>query len=290
MRLAKETRQAAWNLLKERDTYGTYLLGTLVLSVTSWVALAFIGLTLVLGYFALQGLFDSNAVAALQDLPLANFLKNPDEGAKKIVDTFVQHPQLLWGAMLLAIPPTILLFYVIGFSAWGGTAMGIASVRRGLKVSHAFSGWGNGWKMMRLIFWEQTFIFLWFLLLIVPGIRAGFSYALAPYLQIDHPDWSPFQCLRESKRLMEGHRWRLFVLGISFFGWYLLAFAANQIPLVGGFAQLLLAPYTSTAFALFYEERLDATDQSGTKTNVEGEGDTIDEKEIDDSERYSNND
>ena len=147
------------------------------------------------------------------------------------------------------------VLYILGFCAWGQRAMSIALVRGGLKLSHAFSGMGNGWRMVSLILWQQTFIFLWTLLFIIPGIRAAFSYAMAPYLLVDHPEWKPLTCLAESKRLMAGNRWRFFCLNFSFFGWWILAIIAAQV--IGFFANFLLTPYVDTACALFYEDLLD---------------------------------
>ena len=149
------------------------------------------------------------------------------------------------------------VLYVCGFCSWGQRAMSIALVRGGLTLSHAFSGMGNGWRMVSLILWQQTFIFFWTLLFIIPGIRAAFSYAMAPYLLIDHPDWKPLKCLAESKRLMAGNRWRFFCLNFSFIGWWLLVVLVAQIPIIGFFSSFLLTPYVDTACALFYEDLLD---------------------------------
>lgn len=293
MRTANETRQCAWNLLRAgNDTYGKYLLGMFCLTLAGWAAIILIGASFFVGFFVLQGILDPETIAAAKDIPLLQALKDNDLDAMgKAVQTLWQHPQLLVWAMVLAILPTVVLFYYIGFNSWGSHAMGIACARGGLSDSHAFSGWGNGWKMMRLIFWQQTRVFLWSLLLVVPGIRAMFSYALAPYLQVDHPDWPSWRCLDESARLMEGHRWRLFVLDISFIGWYILVYLAGKyIRYVGGFAQVFLAPYDGTAHALFYEERLDETDAEKRTGDGSAEAELIDKPETDEQERNPEDD
>lgn len=48
--------------------------------------------------------------------------------------------------------------------------------------------------------------------------------------------------------MMRGNKGRLFVLYLSFFGWYLL------VPLTLGIILIWLAPYLSTTVALFYED------------------------------------
>ena len=75
------------------------------------------------------------------------------------------------------------------------------------------------------------------------GRSGGFTF-LAIYLLLDHPDWRVGQCIRESKRLMKGHKGEIFMLDLSFFGWYLL----TAIPVV----QIYVTPYVQLARAEFY--------------------------------------
>ena len=132
---------------------------------------------------------------------------------------------------------------------------------------------------MALTMFASTFYtMLWTLLLVVPGIVKGFSYALTPLVAIDHPDWGANRCITESRRLMAGNKWRLFKLLLSFIGWIVLIFAfvlASQIAInLGGsrmqpflafvlLAPNLLQPYVCTAFARFYEEILDEDESKG---------------------------
>lgn len=62
-------------------------------------------------------------------------------------------------------------------------------------------------------------------------------YALALPLLVDHPQYTAWQALAKSKRLMTGRRWELFVLHLSFLGWKVLAFFLAYF--VGGFLFLL---------------------------------------------------
>ncbi|MGN0846521.1 MAG: DUF975 family protein [Kiritimatiellia bacterium] len=175
------------------------------------------------------------------------------------------------GSMAAATVFVVGVLYLAGFATWGQRAMSIALLRGGLTVSHGLSGWGNGWRMVGLILWQQTFVFLWALLLIVPGVRAAFSYAMASFLLVDHPDWAPRTCLAESKRMMEGHRWRYFCLNMSFIGWWLLAALASVG--IGNFAMMLLVPYVDAARAAFYEDLLDRADRADCAPDVEPDDD-----------------
>ena len=46
------------------------------------------------------------------------------------------------------------------------------------------------------------FVFLWALLLFIPGIIAAYRYALAPYLMAQYPEKGIRECVDESKALM----------------------------------------------------------------------------------------
>ena len=151
----------------------------------------------------------------------------------------------------------LLAVYPLGFCMWGQAAMAIAAVRRGLTAGHALSGWGHGWRMGWIESVKITYLHLWLLLLVVPGLVKFCSYAMTEFVAVDHPDWSAGRCITESRRLMDGHKLRYFLMLLGFAGWVLLAMAASALPLVGNFAQWLLMPYIETAKAAFYENLLD---------------------------------
>ena len=150
---------------------------------------------------------------------------------------------------LLLIP----LFYLIGFMMWSTTSISLATMRRTLKFELFHAGWGHGWHMFWILLVQGFYIQLWTLLLVIPGIIKTFSYAMTPYIAVDHPDWTANQCITESRRIMDGNKWRFFCLGFSFIGWWLLVALVSSVPF-GGLAQLFLQPYYQTALAAFYED------------------------------------
>lgn len=91
-------------------------------------------------------------------------------------------------------------------------------------------------------------VFLWSLLLIVPGVVKGFGYAMTPYVLIDHPELSANEAIHESSRLMEGHKFDLFWLYLSFIGWAILAV------LTLGIGFFWLEPYMQASVAAFYND------------------------------------
>lgn len=60
-------------------------------------------------------------------------------------------------------------------------------------------------------------------------INRTLRYSLAYFVLLDHPRFTARQCLKESKALMKGRKWKLVVLALSFLGWYLL----SQLLLLG---------------------------------------------------------
>ena len=86
------------------------------------------------------------------------------------------------------------------------------------------------------------------LLLIVPGVIANMALYLTPYILKDNPELSILDTLRLSRKMMQGHKKRLFYLQLSFFGWALLSV------LTLGVGMLWLLPYMMTAMAAFYQD------------------------------------
>ena len=92
------------------------------------------------------------------------------------------------------------------------------------------------------------FVFLWSLLLVIPGIVKAYSYAMTPYILHDNPEMGVSDSLQRSQQMMKGYKTKLFLLDLSFIGWLLLGFITFGIGL------LWVSPYMATARAKFYEE------------------------------------
>lgn len=124
------------------------------------------------------------------------------------------------------------------------------SIRRAAPVwGNLLDGFGMVWRFIVLSILQWIFVFLWSLLFVIPGIIASYRYRMAVYLLIDHPEMSPMDCIRESKRMMDGHKTELFVLDLSFIGWNLLC----NIPIAGYAAMVWVIPYTETVYAMYYD-------------------------------------
>lgn len=116
------------------------------------------------------------------------------------------------------------------------------------EVKDTFAGFDLFGKALWLSIITNVFVFLWSLLLIVPGIIKAYSYSMAPYILAEHPEMTAREALNESKRMTDGYKGDLFLLQLSFFGWHILAM------LTGGLLYIWLAPYLSAAQANYYLE------------------------------------
>lgn len=104
-------------------------------------------------------------------------------------------------------------------------------------------------------------IFLWSLLLVVPGILAALRYSMAPYYLAENPDLSVGEAIQKSKQAMQNMKTSYFMLVISFIGWNLLANVLQLLLMdINGvaalvaaqFAQLWISTYMTAAVAAFY--------------------------------------
>ena len=95
---------------------------------------------------------------------------------------------------------------------------------------------------------EAIFIFLWSLLLFVPGIIKSYAYSQCMYIKADHPEYDWRRCLTLSQEMMKGNKMRLFVLDLSFLGWYIVG------ALCLGVGTLWVAPYHKATRSQFYED------------------------------------
>jgi uncharacterized membrane protein len=79
------------------------------------------------------------------------------------------------------------------------------------------------------------------------GIIAHYRYAMAFYILNDNLEIGALEAINESKLIMEGYKWKLFCLHLSFIGWILLAICLCCIGV------LWVIPYMQASEANFYQ-------------------------------------
>jgi Predicted integral membrane protein len=142
---------------------------------------------------------------------------------------------------------------VISIVLTGPLTLGIISCfiklirKESFKFENLFDGFKNFTSSFILQILVTLFVFLWALLLVIPGIIAGYRYSMSFYILYDNPKLGAMEALDLSKEIMVGNKWRLFCLHLSFIGWALLS------TLTLGIGFLWLIPYINTSVANFYE-------------------------------------
>jgi len=162
------------------------------------------------------------------------------------------------GALLVSGPITV------------GLSMYCLRIWRGenATLDQAFvDGFADYGRILGGTLWMGLFTFLWSLLFVIPGIVKSFSYAMTPYILGDCKQVSATDALKLSMRMMHGHKWELFLLHLSFFGWYLLSALT-----AGLLAIFYVTPYCNMALAGYYALRKEAALADGTITQAELDG------------------
>ncbi|MBH8598927.1 DUF975 family protein [Thermoactinomyces sp. CICC 10521] len=113
------------------------------------------------------------------------------------------------------------------------------------------------------------YTFLWTLLFVIPGIIKSYSYSMTYFILLDHPEYTVNEAITKSREIMDGHKAKLFVLQLTFLGWFLLC---SIVPF-GFIGFFWLIPYYNAAKAHFYLKITgQAREESPVHTNIPSAG------------------
>lgn len=130
----------------------------------------------------------------------------------------------------------------------GGRKFFIRGAEEDVDFAHITSTF-NGQYYMNIVIsmlYRAVINFLFYLLLIIPGIIKSYAYSMVPYILSDNPEIDHKRALELSTQMTDGHKWDMFVLDLSFIGWYLLGMLAF------GFGVLFVNPYVDATKAQLY--------------------------------------
>lgn len=111
-----------------------------------------------------------------------------------------------------------------------------------------FDGFAFAGKLILLAIVQYIFIFLWTLLLVIPGIVAAYRYRFAVLNLCENPDIGIMEAINMSKAQTRGFKWQLFVLDLSFIGWNLL------VGLTLGILSIWIRPYQLQSNVAFFQK------------------------------------
>lgn len=156
------------------------------------------------------------------------------------------------GMILLVIIAIALAVYVFVFNPLeiGCRRFFIRNLNQRAEVKEVAYAYDNNYlESVKTLFLRNLFIFLWSLLLIIPGIYKSYEYRMIPYLMAENPTMTKDLAFAESKRMMDGHKWNTFVLDLSFLGWHILS--TFTLGILGVF---YVCPYQEQTNAALYEK------------------------------------
>ena len=165
-------------------------------------------------------------------------------------------PDVVMPSMFSSILSFLSMGSIVGllFSIFIGNVIVVGKSRYFIKnhdvnpeLGEIFSGFkGNYLNVVKIMFLMNLKILLWLFLFIVPGFIKAYEYSMIPYLLAENPNLSADEAFSLSKQMTTGQKMDLFVLDLSFLGWYFLGF------LCFGIGALFVQPYDVAAFTEVY--------------------------------------
>jgi len=179
-----------------------------------------------------------------------------DQSPNNIPDSISSYGTNLWPFVLIVLLGALLVIVlVLAFRVLLGYPLEVGGKRYFLcsaqndfdlnNLGFAFEK-GKYWYIVKAMLWRGFINFLWFLLLIIPGIIKYYAYKMVPYILADNPHMDYRRALNLSTRMTNGHKAAMFVLDLSFIGWYLLGTLALLVGV------LFVLPYQNATNAELY--------------------------------------
>lgn len=153
------------------------------------------------------------------------------------------------GISTLIIVIFVILLITVGFAIEVGQARFFLQGFKGkVKIRTLFSTFNfeEYFPIVKTIFLKNVYNFLWYLLLIVPGIIKSYEYRFVPYILAEKPDLTANEVITRSRNITRGHKLEMFILDLSFLGWYILG------ALLLGIGVFFVDPYARATFARIY--------------------------------------
>jgi len=116
------------------------------------------------------------------------------------------------------------------------------------KFGYLFSVFKRGeyLAVVKTMILKDLFVGLWTLLFIIPGIIKGYAWRMVPYILAQDPTMPYKEALQLSERMTDGEKLSMFVLDLSFIGWWLLG------TLACGIGSLFVVPYYEATWTQLY--------------------------------------
>ena len=238
-------------------------------------ALAYIGLALIfmIPYYLIFFLLDSKQAAFTERFHAPMFV------------VFY----LLYLAFIIVVPPMVAMAYIkttreLAIKDPSSGTLTFSSFINNFKNSACGIGnfwWTYLWTVLWCLLWVVPFaiissicmahtqqsgedlkLYIFIILIVLYFFMLGvminrlIAYSMNWYVLADAPKIGAIEAMKKSKLLTKGHRWELFILDLSFIGWFLLCF------ITCGIVYIWLAPYYCMTYYNAYKHLIDEYNKS----------------------------
>lgn len=174
-------------------------------------------------------------------------------------------PFIIGLIVLIVIIAIIYSIFVAGPIEVGTKYFFLSSRENSAQFTSMFSNFRKGRYLntVKTIFFRNLYTLLWSLLLIIPGIIKGYEYRMISYIMAENPNIDTNRAFEISKYMTDGEKFNMFVLDLSFLGWYLL----GAIPC--GLGIFFVNPYYEATLAELYTVKREEVIRSGFSNELE---------------------
>lgn len=222
----KELKDSAKNLMSKN--YGKMLL-------VSFIVMVLTGSLFRAGY-------EVNSNFIMSDYEVVNNIESTGIGMTLLINFL---PVICLGIDVLSVFLPVVILLGIAYNVFVANPISIGEMKFYIKnrkddgeLHHIFYSFNHNYlNVVKIMVIMYVKLFLWTLLLIVPGIIKAYEYSMIPFILAENPDISTEEAFALSKRMTDNEKFEMFVLDLSFLGWYFLG------GLLCGIGVVLVSPY-----------------------------------------------
>lgn len=242
-----DLKQRAWNVL--RDFYWKCFLACFIVSLIIYGA----------GMMAFFAVYMLLAISMMILLVAGGIQANPEAYFPVFFTLYFGGIFLLYWTMGAALTCFLILPLNVGLCRCFMCAR-----NRRFQFGDIFHAFSNRYlHIVKVSFFRYLFLFLWSLLLVIPGIVKYYEYFFVSYILSENPNLSRKRVFELSRLMTDGEKMHIFCFQLSFIGWYLLS------ALTCGVGFIFLLPYIKAAEAELYAAMRDKLFYEGTSNPQE---------------------
>ena len=151
--------------------------------------------------------------------------------------------------VIVGITGILLSTFILNPLQVGASRFFLKNLEKNAQIGEVGFAFDTEYKnVTKIMFFRGLYTILWSFLFLIPGIVKSYEYQMIPYLLAENPSLTKEQAFAISKQMMDGQKWRAFLLDVSFLGWHLLSAMT-----LGILSIFYVNPYEHLTNAALYE-------------------------------------